>query len=81
MIHVATWRNLGNVMLNKGARHKGHLLLDPVYVRHPEWLETESGLVVAWGWEQRRQWHPTPVLLPRESQGWRILVGCSPWGR
>ena len=24
--------------------------------------------------------HPTPVLLPRESHGWRSLVGCSPWG-
>ena len=30
---------------------------------------------------QRRQWHPTPVLLPGESHGWRSLVGCSPWGR
>ena len=30
---------------------------------------------------QRRQWHPTPVLLPGKSQGERILVGCSPWGR
>ena len=29
----------------------------------------------------RRQWHPTPVLLPRESYGWRSLEGCSPWGR
>ena len=29
----------------------------------------------------RRQWHPTPVLLPGESHGWRGLVGCSPWGR
>ena len=29
----------------------------------------------------RRQWHPTPVLLPGESQGRRSLVGCSPWGR
>ena len=28
---------------------------------------------------QRRQWHPTPVLLPGESHGWRSLVGCSPW--
>ena len=27
------------------------------------------------------QWHPTPVLLPGESHGWRSLVGCSPWGR
>ena len=29
----------------------------------------------------RRQWHPTPVLLPGESQGQRSLVGCSVWGR
>ena len=27
----------------------------------------------------RRKWQPTPVLLPGESQGWRSLVGCSPW--
>ena len=30
---------------------------------------------------RRRQWHPTPVLLPGGSHGWRSLVGCSPWGR
>ena len=30
---------------------------------------------------QRRQWHPTPVLFPGKSHGWRSLVGCSPWGR
>ena len=29
---------------------------------------------------QRRQWHPTPVLLPGKSHGRRSLVGCSPWG-
>ena len=29
----------------------------------------------------RRQWHPTPVLLPGKSHGWRSLVGSSPWGR
>ena len=29
----------------------------------------------------RRQWHPTPVLLPGKSHGWRSLVGCSPRGR
>ena len=28
---------------------------------------------------QRRQWHPTPVLLPGKSHGRRSLVGCSPW--
>ena len=30
---------------------------------------------------RRRQWHPTPILLPGKSHGWRGLVGCSPWGR
>ena len=30
---------------------------------------------------RRRQWHPTPVLLPGKSHGWRTLVGRSPWGR
>ena len=30
---------------------------------------------------QRRRWHPTPVLLPGKSHGWRSQVGCSPWGR
>ena len=29
---------------------------------------------------RRRQWHPTPVLLPGESYGRRSLEGCSPWG-
>ena len=29
----------------------------------------------------RRQWHPTPVLLPGKSHGWRSLVGYTPWGR
>ena len=32
--------------------------------------------MLAW---RRRQWHPTPVLLPRKSHGRRSLVGCSPW--
>jgi len=30
---------------------------------------------------RRRQWHPTPVLLPGKSHGRRSLVDCSPWGR
>ena len=31
-------------------------------------------------WFRRRQWHPTPVLLPGKSHGQRSLVGCSPLG-
>ena len=37
------------------------------------------GISSFWPW--RRQWHPTPVLLPGKSHGWRSLVGYSPWGR
>ena len=29
--------------------------------------------------EQRRKWHPTPVLLPGKSHEQRSLVGCSLW--
>ena len=28
----------------------------------------------------RRQWQPTPVLLPGKAHRWRSLVGYSPWG-
>ena len=31
--------------------------------------------------QRRRQWQPTPVLLPGKSHGRRSLVGCSPRGR
>src|SRR5574337_485603 len=43
------------------------------------WLEVNDlgRLVNRYG---RRQWHPTPVFLPREPQGRRGLVGCRPWG-
>ena len=42
------------------------------------WVWVNSG---SWWWPGRRQWHPTPVLLPWKSHGQRSLVGCSPWGR
>ena len=46
--------------------------------------EGQGSLVhcLLWGCKEadrRRQWHPTPVLLPGKSLGWRSLVGCSPW--
>ena len=51
-------------------RHCVHLLLS--------WLKLCLFLTCL---ERRRQWHPTPVLLPGKSHGQRSLVGCSPWGR
>ena len=32
-------------------------------------------------WWFNEVWHPTPVLLPGKSHGWRSLEGCSPWRR
>ena len=28
-----------------------------------------------------KEWQPTPVFLPGESQGWQSPVGCPLWGR
>ena len=54
-------------------------LLDPSMLLHV------SGVCSFFCWVvfhfRRRQWHPTPVLLPGKSHGWRSLVGYSPWGR
>ena len=36
--------------------------------------------VISYSLIGRRQWHPTPVLLPRKPHGRGSLVGCSPWG-
>ena len=39
-----------------------------------------SDLVIHIHTIRRRQWHPTPILLPGKSHGQRRLVGYSPWG-
>ena len=41
----------------------------------------EISFALAYDYCRRRQWHPTPVLLPGKFHGRRSLVGCSPWGR
>ena len=35
----------------------------------------------SWSVLRRRQWHPTPVFLPGDTQGRGSLVGCRLWGR
>ena len=43
-------------------------------------LVKQSLLKAAMAPNWRRQWQPTPVLLPGKSHGRRSLVGCRPWG-
>ena len=44
----------------------------------PQWYSCWKYMTWIESW--RKQWHPTPVLLPGKSHGQRSLVGCSPWG-
>ena len=40
----------------------------------------DMSLSELWELVMDRQWHPTPVFLPGESQGRGSLVGCHLWG-
>ena len=53
-----------------GKTKKGHITC----------LIQQSKLILCSCHARRGQWHPTPVLLPGGSHGWRSLEGCSPWG-
>ena len=44
------------------------------------WTSTPVEILPVSSRSRRRQWHPTPVLLPGKSHGRRSLEGCSPWG-
>ena len=60
-----------------------HILCEAISgLRNREVMEVMTYINNYWhllNW--RRQWHPTPVLLPGKSHGRRSPVGCSPWGR
>ena len=45
------------------------------------WFISNCAFRLPSGSDWRRQWQPTPALLPGKSHGRRSLVGCSPWGR
>ena len=53
----------------------------PPTVQEGALFSTSSPVFIACRLLRRRQWHPTPVLLPGKSHGQRGLEGCSPWGR
>ena len=61
------WTEEPGRLQSMGSRRVGH-----------DWV-TWLSLFTFMHW--RRKWHPTPVFLPGESQGWGSLVGCRLWGR
>ena len=73
------------------APHSSTLAWKIPWMEEPGRLQSMGSLRVGHDWATslplftflhwRRKWQPTPVFLPRESQGRGSLVGCSPWGR
>ena len=57
---------------------KGQLSFQSQRKAMPKNAQTTTQLHSSHMLVRRRQWHPTPVLLPGKSHGWRSLVGCSP---
>ena len=73
------------------APHSSTLACEIPWTEEPGRLQSIGSWRVGHDWETslspftfmhwRRQWQPTPVFLPRESQGRGSLVGCHLWGR
>ena len=73
------------------APHSSTLAWKIPWMEEPGRLQSMGSLRVGHDWATslslfnfmhwRRQWQPTPVFLPGESQGWASLVGCCLWGR
>ena len=72
------------------APHSSTLAWKIPWTEEPGRLQSMGSLRVGYDWATslslftfmhwRRKWQPTPVFLPRESQGWGSLVGCHLWG-
>ena len=52
-----------------------------IWATSEAWATREAPVYFPLSGESKRQWHPTPVLLPGKSHGRRSLVGYRPWGR
>ena len=72
-----------SIMLNEKSQYQNLTLciIPFIYNSQNNNLEIDNRIGVPMVRDRRRQWHPTPALLPGKSHGWRSLVGCSPWGR
>ena len=73
------------------APHSSTLAWKIPWTEEPGRLQSMGSLRVGHDWATslslftfmhwRSQWHPSPVFLPGESQGWQSLVGCCLWSR
>ena len=73
------------------APHSSTLAWKIPWAEEPGGLQSMGSLRIGHDWATslsfftfmhwRRNWHPTSVFLPGESQGWGSLVGCHLWGR
>ena len=80
-----------NMMSRFVAIHSSTLAWRIPWTQEPGRVQSVGSLRVGHGWATslslftlmhwRRQWQPTPVLLPGESHGCRSLVGCRLRGR
>ena len=85
------YKDLDKEMEKAMAPHSSTLAWKIPWMGEPGGLQSMGSLRVRHDWATslslftfmhwRRKWQPTPVFLPGESQGWRILVGCCLWGR
>ena len=90
LYHWATGKPHSYIRLVAMAPHSSTLAWKIPWTEEPGRLQSMGSLRVRHDWETslslftfmhwRRQWHPTPVLLPGKSHGRRSLVGCSLWG-
>ena len=67
------WCNLGNF----GNQEMLEEIFKTIELNYKKKKKTRLNHLYVFG----DQWHPTLVLLPGKSRGWRSLVGRSPWGR
>ena len=85
------WLMVESIMEKAMAPHSSTLAWEIPWMEEPGRLQAMGLLRVGHNWAAslwlftflhwRRKWQPTPVFLPRESQGWGSLVGCHLWGR
>ena len=71
------WGKLSLALVGRAMLNKSLIQIQFVLLRVGHDLGDLTFTFMLW----RRKWQPTPVFLPRESQGRGSLVGCRLWGR